>query len=84
MRACCVKINIIFLIQVHEKSILLAAIPVTLHLAMSIASLPSTRTNSFPGSSADHLKHWVERHSIRADVWFLVISVFSMLPLLIK
>jgi alpha-1,3-glucosyltransferase len=52
----------LFSFQVHEKSILLAAIPVI--LTQNLSSLPS--------------------HSKLVSVWFLSISTFSMLPLLIK
>ena len=50
--------------QVHEKSILLAAVPVSLHLMTS--------------------NNCCSRYSDLVSTWFLLISSFSMLPLLLK
>ena len=76
-----------FWLQVHEKSILLVSLPVAMHLAMTLAKPPSTSSSGMTTSSTskmDLVRFWIEKQSIRADIWFLAISVFSMLPLLIR
>ena len=59
----------LFSFQVHEKTILLCAIPVLLYVGASCQAVPSWV--------------WTKRACFMC-VWFLLISIFSMFPLLIR
>merc|ERR1719510_308906 len=75
----------LFSFQVHEKSILLVAIPLVMYLGgISSPSIVSSR-NANEYQDGGHLRtpgFFQTRHSSLVSVWFLSITVFSMFPLL--